>query len=521
MADYSWQTARAAGVLMHISSLPSDQGIGSFGNGAERFLDFLNLAGVKYWQICPLSPTGFGDSPYQSFSAFAGNPYFIDFFELKSLGLITEDDAQKLRALPQNRCDYGAIYQTLPQILGRAAKAFFETGKPKIFQKSFGEFCEEQKDWLESYALFRALKKRFGGGSWTEWPEDFKSSKNIKLTAGDIEAANAVKFGQYVFFSQYLRLKEKANARGIEIIGDMPIFVSADSADVWANPQIFDLNEDLTPRNVAGVGPDYFSPSGQLWGNPLYAWKTQKSEVFAFWEKRLKKAFELYDVLRLDHFRGFADYWAIPSGSADATKGEWIVGPGKDFFDKMRKIFPAEKFIAEDLGILSERAKKLCADINIPTMAVLQFAFGGDAKNPYLPHNLRRNIVCYTGTHDNETTNAWYAGADAKTQDHFRRYFATPAHSPNWNMILGAFTSVANLAIIPMQDILSLDGEARMNTPGVAAGNWQWRIGRGALDAAIENTAPFLRGLCEISGRETPLEMKQIPQNLLKFLSEK
>ena len=503
---------------MHISSLPSGQGIGSFGGGAERFLDFLTIAGIKYWQICPLSPTGFGDSPYQSFSAFAGNPYFIDFFELKNLGFIGEEDAQKLRGLPQARCDYGAVYQTLPPILEKAAQKFFEAGSPQIFGETFGEFCEKQRDWLENYALFCAMKKRFGGAAWSEWPQEIKTRAKIELTKEDEEKINAVKFGQYIFFGQYARLKAKAAARNIEIIGDMPIFVSADSADVWANPQLFDLKKDLSPRNVAGVGPDYFSPTGQLWGNPLYSWKKNKEAVYAFWQARLKKAFELYDVLRLDHFRGFADYWAIPGGSTDATKGKWLIGPGRDFFKRMRKFFPTEKFIAEDLGLLSKRAVKLCKSIKIPTMAVLQFAFGGDAKNPYLPHNLTRGIVCYTGTHDNETTNSWYANADPKTQDHFRKYFATPATSPNWNMILGALTSVADLAVMPMQDILSLDGNARMNTPGVAAGNWQWRISGDSLEFAIEKTAPFLRELCGLSGRENAPDLKQLPQDILKFL---
>lgn len=518
MTDYSWTTSRAAGILMHISSLPSRQGIGSFGEGANNFLDFLTLSKIKYWQICPLTPTGFGDSPYQSFSAFAYNTYFIDFFELQKFGLIDEDDAKRLNELPSNRCDYGAIYQTLPEILNKAAKKFFELKKPSFYDKSFDNFCKENKDWLENYALFCALKKRFGGAPWTMWHSDFKTRKNIILTDVDKVEIEAIKFGQYVFYAQYMRLKKKANSRNIEIIGDMPIFVSEDSADVWANPELFDLDKNLSPNNVAGVGPDYFSPTGQLWGNPLYDWKGNKKGVYKFWEKRLKKAFELYDVLRLDHFRGFADYWAIPTSSNDASKGEWKLGPNTDFFEKMRKIFKSEKFIAEDLGILSERAVKLCKDINIPTMAVLQFAFGGDAKNAYLPHNLTRNQICYTGTHDNATTNAWYATADAKTQDHFRRYFATPADSPNWNMILGAFTSVSNIAIIPMQDVLSLGAEARMNTPGVATGNWQWRMSSFQLDNAIKNISAFLRSLCELSGRENNVEPKRLPQDLLKFL---
>lgn len=518
MTDYSWTTSRAAGILMHISSLPSRQGIGSFGEGAEKFLDFLTLSGIKYWQICPLTPTGFGDSPYQSFSAFAYNTYFIDFFELQKFGLIDESDAYKLSGLPSKKCDYGAIYQTLPDILRKAARKFFESQKPSLYDKSFDVFCEENKDWLDNYALFCALKKRFGGLPWTKWDAEFKTRKNITLSDADKDEISSVKFGQYVFYCQYMRLKRKANSRNIEIIGDMPIFVSEDSADVWANPELFDLKKDLSPRNVAGVGPDYFSPTGQLWGNPLYSWKSNPKGVHGFWEKRLEKAFGLYDVLRLDHFRGFADYWAIPANSKDASNGSWKIGPGKQFFEKMREIFKTEKFIAEDLGILSERAVKLCRDINIPTMAVLQFAFGSDASNPYLPHNLSRNIVCYTGTHDNPSTNDWYANADPKTQDHFRRYFATPAQSPNWNMVLGALTSVSNLAIIPMQDILSLGAESRMNTPGVASGNWQWRMSFFQLESAIKNTSSFLRSLCELSGRENKAEPKSLPPDLLKFI---
>ncbi len=503
---------------MHISSLPSRQGIGSFGEGANDFLDFLSLSGIKYWQICPLSPTGFGDSPYQSFSAFACNTYFIDFFELQKFGLLDEDDVKKLEALPADKCDYGAIYNTLPVLLNKAAKKFFENKKPTLFEKTYDDFCKENKDWLENYALFTALKKRFGGAAWSAWDSDFKTRKKIVLTDADKVEIDAVKFGQYIFNCQYLRLKKKVNERNIEIIGDMPIFVSADSADVWANPELFDLDKNLEPKNVAGVGPDYFSPTGQLWGNPLYDWQGNRKGVYKFWENRLKKAFALYDVLRLDHFRGFADYWAIPAASNDASKGEWKLGPNVDFFEKMRKIFKSEKFIAEDLGLLSERAVKLCKEINIPTMAVLQFAFGGDATNAYLPHNMSRNQICYTGTHDNATTNAWYKNADAKTQDQFRRYFATPASSPNWNMILGAFTSVANIAIIPMQDVLSLGEEARMNTPGVAAGNWQWRITANQLESATKDTSSFLRSMCELSGRLNKVEPKQLAPDLLKFI---
>ncbi len=507
MKDYSWIAERNAGILAHISSLASKTGIGNFGEGALKFLEFLSECKMKYWQICPLNPTGFGDSPYQSFSAFAGNTYFIDFEELFNAGLLDESDRQQLLALPSNYCDFGKIYQTLPALLKKATSNK-DIEKKLNYKISFKKFCDANSFWLENYAQFTALKENFNGKIWSDWDDEFKFKKFKKLDAKTEETILSVKYAQWIFFSQYANLKAKAAELGIEIIGDMPIFLSYDSADVWASPELFDLDKNLKPKNVAGVGPDYFSPKGQLWGNPLYAWKKEKKACYAFWEKRLAEAFKMYDVLRLDHFRGFADFWEIPADSKDASSGSWQLGPGLDFFERMRKIFPTQKFIAEDLGLLSDVAVKLCKDINIPTMAVLQFAFGGDASNPYLPHNINPNMICYTGTHDNDTTLSWYAKSPEKTKDHFRRYLATAAESANWSMTLAAFTSVAKIAIIPMQDILSLGESARMNTPGEAAGNWQWRMTFNQLEDAKNNTANYLYSLCELSGRAHKISKK-------------
>lgn len=503
MTDYSWTDSRAAGALAHISSLPSRQGIGSFGKGADLFMEFLAESGFKYWQVCPLAPTGYGDSPYQSFSSFAGNTYFIDYHALADAGLLGRGDAEEMEALPGGFCDYGAVYETLPRMLRKAAAKKREY-RNLGFPVAIGEFAEKNAWWLDGYAEFMALKKRFGGRPWSEWPDSFKFRRGMKFTREDEEEKRAVVFGQWVFDCQYRAFREKLRAAGLEIIGDVPIFVSRDSADVWANPGLFELEADLSPRFVAGVGPDYFSPTGQLWGNPLYRWDAKGEELFRFWERRLEKSFEMYDVLRIDHFRGFADYWEIPAGETDASKGRWRDGPGKPFFARMRKSFPREKFIAEDLGILSDKARRLVRDIRMPNMAVLQFAFGGGPSNPYLPHNLSRDMVCYTGTHDNDTSASWYASAPEKARDQFRRYFSTPGDAPNWTMTLAAMTSVCKIAVIPMQDILGLGAEARMNTPGRPYGNWQWRMTKSQLEAAIANQAPFLRGMCELSGRLNP-----------------
>lgn len=482
-ADFSWNCERGAGVLLHVSALPSEFGIGNLVGAAKPFIEFLSECGFSYWQICPLNPTGFGDSPYQTFSLFAGNPYFIDPAQLRDLSLLDDADLNPLRALPRDRCDFGAIYNTLPKILQKAFANAKELGLKNLAKQAnwtdFEKFASSNSEWLEPYSLYTVLKTRMRGLPWYEWEKNLKnysSAKKLKLDEDGVRDVECVKFVQWVFFSQYETFKKFAKDASIEIFGDVPIFPAADCADVWANPELFDLNPDGKPRICAGVGPDYFSPQGQMWGNPLYNWKKNKKKIYKFWERRLRSAFALSDLVRLDHFRGFADYWAIPAKAESAVEGKMLKGPGVDFFNYIRKKFPTQKFVAEDLGLLSKLATDLRDEIKIPAMAVLQFAFGDSPKNPYLPHNTKRDSVYYTGTHDNDTARGWYLSASEKAKDEFRRYFRVSGDSANWDMICGVLTNHAKLAIFPAQDILGLDSSARFNTPGEGVGNWSWRM---------------------------------------------
>ncbi len=505
--NFEWNDTRSAGVLLHISSLPSEFGVGNIGNAAVGFLEFLRDSGAKWWQICPLGPTGYGDSPYQSFSSFAGNPYFIDFTEFVKEGLLSDADLNPLRALPQDKCDYGALYNIIPTLLRLAATRWREGGMKKIFasfSQNFESFVKKNADWLNDYALFTALKSRFEGKSWHKWEKIYKNPKTAAKSPLAKDCSDDiffVKFTQWIFFGQYEKFKKLADEYGIKIFGDVPIFVAHDSADVWANPSIFELNADGSAKNVAGVGPDYFCAEGQLWGNPLYDWKNKKTEVYDFWKKRISAVAKMYDAIRFDHFRGFADYWSIPAKSNDARKGSWKIGPGVDFFAFLKKNFPKTRFVAEDLGLLSKRAIDLRDTLKIPAMAVLQFAFGSDPSNPYFPHNIKRDCVYYTGTHDNDTSVGWYSSANESARDQFRRYFRTAGDSPNWNMIHAAILSVARLAIIPMQDIVGLPSNCRFNTPGKPDGNWQWRLTTAQLFRAREENAPYLKSLMELGGR--------------------
>ncbi len=505
--DFSWSKGRSAGVFLHISSLPSEWGIGNVGGSAEAFFDFLETAGMRWWQMCPLGPTGYGDSPYQSFSAFAGNPYFIDLEDLTRSGLLKAADVEPLRRLPRDFCDYGAVYAAIPALLRKAAFAWRTAGSPEgifDYRQSFKSFSGKNASWLEPYSLFSAYKRKFGGKPWYEWPQDcrfFKNAAKIKRDSETVDEIFAVKFCQWIFFCQFEKFREKAESRGIKIFGDLPIFVAHDSADVWENPEIFELNKDGSARNVAGVGPDYFSAEGQLWGNPLYDWRGAKTQVYEFWRRRISAALSMYDAVRLDHFRGFADYWSIPAKSNDARKGSWKLGPGMDFFRFLKRNFPKNRFVAEDLGMLSKRARELRDKLNMPSMAVMQFAFGDAPSNPYFPHNVRRNCVYYTGTHDNDTACGWYASAGEDAKDQLRRYFRSPGDSPNWDMIHALLLSAAQMAVIPMQDILGLPSECRMNTPGKAGGNWRWRMTCEQLEAAKNLNAPYLKSLAHLGGR--------------------
>jgi 4-alpha-glucanotransferase len=493
-------------VLVHPTALPSPYGVGTFDEAAVTLLEVLAAAGVKYWQLCPLGPTGFGDSPYQCFSSFAGNPYLIDPAALIRAGLLTESEAAPLRALSATHVDYGALYEKKRPLLFAAHAAWTRNRSRALPFGEFAKFREQHAAWLPGYSLFSALKDHFNGQPWWEWPEDVRSlaaAQKSRLREAVAARAEAYEFIQYLFFGQWTQLRQKAAGLGIEIIGDTPIFTALDSADVWASPQLFQLDRKTSrPTAVAGVPPDYFSADGQLWGNPLYDWPAHAANGYRWWLDRLRANFALYDIVRIDHFRGFEAYWSVPAGAATARTGKWITGPGLDFFQAVKKALPQAKLIAEDLGLLTPPTIALREGTGMPGMAVLQFAFGGGADNLYLPHNVRANSVIYTGTHDNDTTIGWYATTDEKTRDHVRRYFRVSGNEIAWDFIRAAYASVANLAVVPLQDLMSLGAEARFNTPGKSQGNWSWRYRPEQLRQLREQSGGYLRDLAALYGRD-------------------
>jgi 4-alpha-glucanotransferase len=504
---FNWLSSRSAGVLLHPTSLPGSQGIGTLDAAAIRFLDLLQASGMSWWQVCPLGPTGYGDSPYQCFSAFAGNPYLVDLQDLVDRKLLTADEIAPLAGVGKAAVDFGALYQLKWPLLRRAFDRHRLAGSPALGPEGFAEFKAAQASWLEAYALYRALKDSFGGRAWWDWPPEARSYGGLKATLRTKlrDEVGAHQFYQYAFFSQWRRIRTEAAKRGIGIIGDIPIFVAADSADSWSCPGLFELGKDGRPIAVAGVPPDYFSADGQLWGNPLYRWEVHSADGYAWWKSRLHAAFEMCDIVRIDHFRGFDSYWRIPLPASNAKSGEWRPGPGLDFFREVGAAFPGARIIAEDLGLLTPSVEQLLADTGLPGMAVLQFAFGDGAKNPYLPHNLIRNKVIYPGTHDNDTTLGWYATAGEPTRDHVRRYLRVTGGEAGWDFIRSAYSSVCGIAVTPMQDILSLGSGARFNTPGKPDGNWRWRLGDGDIEAlGTGGTAAYLASLADLSGRAPP-----------------
>lgn len=502
---FSWLDHRAAGVLLHPTSLPGDFGIGTLGTEADRFVDFLAAAGLRYWQLCPLGPTGYGDSPYQCFSAFAGNPYLIDPLPLLEGGLLDQAALGPLLFLDSRRVDYGNLYRLKWPILFAAWKRFRVSPRAFRLYGDFDAFVAEQSAWLDDFGLFLALKDHHDGRPWWEWPTEFREARRARTLElpGEIrDRAQAHRFFQYLFFGQWHRLRHRAASRGVAIVGDLPIFVALDSADVWGHPEWFQLDrETLRPTAVAGVPPDYFSADGQLWGNPLHDWERQRESGYSWWRERLASSFALYDVVRIDHFRGFESYWSIPADASTAKAGHWEPGPGLAFFEFVRREFPAARIIAEDLGILTDAVVQLRRDTGLPGMAVLQFAFGGKADNFYLPHNLEPNSVLYPGTHDNDTTLGWYASANESMRDHVRRYFRISGHEIAWDFVRAAYAAVSRLAIVPMQDLLNLDSAARFNTPGRPDGNWQWRYHPAQLDELEHRSAAYLRELGRLYGR--------------------
>lgn len=502
---FNWLRIRAAGVLLHPTSLPGDQGVGTLDGQADRFLDFLEAAGMTTWQICPLGPTGYGDSPYQCFSAFAGNPYLIDLRALAQRDLLTAEELAPLVRLDPALVDYGALYELKRPLLSRAGERYLKQGAPPLGPESFDEFKRRTSSWLDAYAFFRALKDHHGGKAWTDWPAGLRSHAAAVRSPlrRELEPACEIhRFCQYVFFTQWRRVREMAARRGVEIIGDIPIFVAPDSADLWSRPELFEIDPNTgRPDAVAGVPPDYFSADGQFWGNPLYRWDRHAADGYAWWRERLRSAFELCDIVRIDHFRGFDEYWRVPLPAANARVGKWMPGPGIDLFRALHEAMPEAKIIAEDLGVATASVAKLREDTGLPGMAVLQFAFGDEAANPYLPHNLVPNQVIYPGTHDNDTSAGWYGTADEGTRNHVRRYLRVSGQDTPWDLIRAAYGGVSRLAIVTLQDILSLGAEARLNSPGRAEGNWRWRCQAAQLERLFEGTAPYLKDLGQLTGR--------------------
>jgi len=478
---------RASGVLLHPTSLPGPYGIGDLGPSAYRFIDWLAEAGCKLWQILPLGPTGYGDSPYQCFSAFAGNPYLISPDFLLRDDLLHPDDLKEIPDFAADKVDYGRLIPWKLNLLERAFIRF--RSAPRPVHQDFERFSAENVSWLPDYAIFMALKEANGGGAWSGWPESLRKRDPDSLTRAGKRYADAVErfaFYQYVFFRQWEALREYVHQRGIQVVGDIPIFVAFDSADVWSNPDLFYLDKAGQPTVVAGVPPDYFSATGQLWGNPLYRWDVLKSRDYDWWIARFRAVLRKVDIVRLDHFRGFAGYWEIPAGSKTAEKGRWVPGPGEDFLATVKSALGDDSevlpIIAEDLGEITPDVIELRDRFELPGMKILQFAFSGP-DNVFLPHNYPANCVTYTGTHDNDTARGWYESAPEHERDFARRYLKSDGSNFAWELTRGGWASVAVYAIAPMQDLLGLGTEARMNFPSTLGGNWTWRM----IDTAMSD----------------------------------
>ena len=476
---------RESGILMHITSLPGPYGVGTMGKEAYRFVDFLKKAGQHYWQILPLTPTGYGDSPYQSCSTFAGNHYLIDLDMLIEEGLLEKPEVENRDWFwSETKTDYGRLYNNRLTVL-RLAYDRFQGGE------DFDRFCRENSSWLPDFALFMALKGKLGGAAWYTWEDGLKKRDPGAIWNARQELKDEIRFYsfvQYIFDRQWTALRRYAHENGVKIIGDVPIYVPYDSADVWSNPELFQMDEQMNPTAVAGCPPDAFSDDGQLWGNPLYRWDLLKQDGYGWWIRRLAAAGKLYDVVRMDHFRGFEAYWSVPFGDATAKNGHWVKGPGLDFMNAVKEKLPQISLIAEDLGFLTQEVLDLRDDSGFPGMKVLGFAFDSREPSEYLPHTYPANSVVYTGTHDNMTTRQWFDTAPADAVAYAREYMNITAEEGDvWGMIRTAFASVSDTCIIPMQDYLNLGGEARMNFPGTMTdANWTWRASEGYLDGLTE-----------------------------------
>lgn len=491
---------RASGILLPVFSLPSRYGIGTFSKSAYEFVDKLKAAGQTYWQILPLCPTSYGDSPYQSFSTFAGNPYFIDLEQLTEQGLLTEEECEACDfGKSQVSISYGKLYKNRFRLLRKA----YERANVGA-DEAFARFCDEQSYWLRDYTLFMAVKDRFGGVPWTEWAEDIRLRWDNAMSYYQRELYFDIEFYawlQYVFLKQWEALKSYANQTGIKIIGDIPIYVAFDSADAWANPALFQFDEFNVPTAVAGCPPDGFSADGQLWGNPLYRWDYHRQTGYDWWIRRISHCRRLYDVVRIDHFRGFDEYYSIPYGSENAQSGHWEKGPGIELFHAVENRLGKVDIIAEDLGFVTDSVRRLVEESGFPGMKVLEFAFDSREASDYLPHTYTKNCVVYTGTHDNETIAGWFAGLDDEDLALCRDYMnieRKPGEKYHWDFNRLAMFSVADLCIIPIQDYMGLDNRARINKPSTLGCNWKWRLKEGQITPELLEQ---IRHLTEISGR--------------------
>jgi 4-alpha-glucanotransferase len=489
---------RAAGVLLHVTSLPGPYGIGDLGPNAFRWVDALSRAGQTWWQILPLGPPGCGNSPYQCFSAFAGNPCLISPQALARDGLLTRAELRDARNGQPGAVEYEHVSPIKGRLIARAWERF-NGGAARPLHSPFEEFCAAQSGWLDDYAAFMTIREM--NGAMPDWPRDLHFYKPQTVEAVRHEWPDAVgrhRFAQFIFFRQLDALRDHAHGRGVKLVGDLPIYVSCDSADVWANPHLFKLDRRRRPTAISGVPPDLFARTGQCWGNPVYDWRAAERENYAWWVTRLKATFAQVDLVRIDHFRGFAAYWEIPAGQRTAVRGRWVRGPGPKLFDVLREKLGGLPVIAEDLGLITPDVVALRDQFNLPGMRVLQFAFG-DRDNPHLPHNYLPNCIAYTGTHDNDTSAGWFASLTPKQRDKVRSYLCDADEHPARAMIRAAWGSVANLAIAPLQDVMGLGSEARMNYPGTAVGNWRWRMGDG--DLKIPGLLDWLEDLTRVYER--------------------
>ena len=497
--------SRGAGILMHIASLPGEYGIGTLGKEAFKFAEFLETAGLKYWQILPLGHTSYGDSPYQCFSAFAGNPYFIDYDILREEGILREED-YKNENYGDNleKIDYGTIFESKNKVLKRAYNNF-KKGKLKELAQKVDKFKEENSFWLEDYALYMSLKNHFNLVSWQEWPDDIKKREPEAIKKYKESLKDEIEFWsfvQYLFFEQWNALKDYTNSLGIEIIGDIPIYVAEDSVDAWSAPENFKMNlKEMKPLFVAGCPPDMFSETGQLWGNPIYDWDAMKKNNYKWWISRIKESLKLYDIVRIDHFRGFEAYWQIPYGEPTAVNGKWVKGPGMSLFNAVKKELGEINVIAEDLGFLTDEVKEFLKETGYPGMKILEFGFGG-GDSEYLPHNYIKNCIAYTGTHDNDTFLGWFekTGTKKEVRNAIKYLGLNEEEGYNWGFIRGIWSSVADTAIAPMQDFLNLGNEARVNLPSTLGTNWQWRAKKEDINENLANKIykfTKLYGRCE------------------------